>query len=214
MSLILFLSCENSKKKLNTEKIAEKDTLIYTVSAKILDNTYRADYRSSMMLYVITKTDTLIALKEDGLSPIPLKFEDYNKDGMLDIRYGYNSNYFYETIMLFNPKTKQFKKIENIDNPEYAYSKKIKNTDLYFSYSPNGCGKNNWESYLFTIEDYKIALKGYIKYKQCVDDEKGMYVFKIVNGEKVLIEKIDLKVAENIELENHWINNLTKIASP
>ncbi|MEO8236562.1 MAG: hypothetical protein ABI576_00540 [Flavobacterium sp.] len=214
LSCMLLFSCEHSKKKLITEKIKEKDTLIYTVSAKILDNTYRADYRSNMILYVITKNDTLITQKEEGLSPVPLKFEDYNKDGMLDIRYGYNSNYFFETIMLFNRKTKQFRKIENIDNPEYAYSKKIKNTDLYFSYSPNGCGKNNWESYLFSIEDYKVVPKGHIEYKQCADDEKGMYVFRIKNDEKILIEKVGLKEADNKELENLWINYLKKIASP
>jgi hypothetical protein len=117
-------------------------------------------------------------------------------------------------IMLFIPKTNQFRKIENIDNPEYAYSKKIKNTDFYFSYSPNGCGKNNWESYLFSIVDYKVVPKGHIEYKQCVDDEKGMYVFRIKNDEKILIEKVDLKEADNKELENHWINYLKKIASP
>jgi len=213
LSSILLFSCEHSKKKLITEKIKEKDTLIYTVSAKILDNTYRADYRSNMILYVITKNDTLVAQKEEGLSPVPLKFEDYNKDGILDIRYGYNSNYYYyETIMLFNRKTKQFRKIENIDNPEYAYSEKIKNTDLYFSYSPNGCGKNNWESYLFSIKDYKVVPKALIQYKQCLDDEKGMYVFRIKNDEKILIEKIGLQEADNKELKNHWINYLNKIA--
>jgi hypothetical protein len=213
-SSILLLSCVNSNKKVVTKKVIEKDTLIYSVSAKILDGNYHADYRSSMMLYVITKNDTLIAQKEEGLSPIPLKFEDYNSDGILDIRYGYNSNYFYEMIMLFEPKTKQFRKIEDIDNPEYANSNNINNTDLHYSFSPNGCGKNNWESYLFTVKDFKVVTVGLIEYKQCVDDEKGMYVFKINGTEKILIDKIDLKEADKKELEKHWNGYLKKVASP
>ena len=203
------ISCNQSKKK----KIVEKDTLIYSVSAKILNEKYRADYRSNMILYIINKNDTLIAKKEEGLSPIPLKFEDFNNDGFLDIRYGYNSNYFYEMIMLFNPQNKQFKNVEDIDNPEYANSNIIKNTNLHYSFSPNGCGKNNWESYLFSIKDYKVEPKGLIEYKQCVDDKKGMYVFKINNGKKVLIEQVSLQDADKKKLENHWNQYLKKIAS-
>ena len=212
-SSILLCSGEQSKLKLITN-IIEKDTLIYSVSAKILGTSYRADYRSNMMLYVInSKNDTLIA-QEEILSPVPLKFEDFNKDGALDIRYGYNSNYFYEKILLFDTKTKKFIKIEGIDTPEYAYSRKIKNTNLYYSYSPNGCGKNNWISYLFSIKDYKILPKGLIEYKQCMDDKKGMYIYKINNEKEILIDKIKLKEADKKELERHWKEHLNKIASP
>lgn len=60
-------------------------------------------------------------------------------------------------------KTKRFRKIEDIDNPECAYSKNIKGTDLYYSFSPNGYGKNNWVSYLFSIKDSKVNPKGLIE---------------------------------------------------
>ena len=109
---MLLISCENSNKKIIAKKIKEKDTLIYSVEAKILGENYHADYRSNIMLYVVIKNDTLIDQKEEGLSPIPLKFEDYDNDGNLDIRFGYNSNYFYEMIMMFDSKTKKFRKIE------------------------------------------------------------------------------------------------------
>ena len=214
LSSMLLISCENSNKKIIAKKIKEKDTLIYSVEAKILGENYHADYRSNMMLYVVIKNDTLIDQKEEGLSPIPLKFEDYENDGNLDIRYGYNSNYFYEMIMMFDSKNKKFRKIENIDNPEYANSNKIANTDLYYSFSPNGCVKNNWESYLFLVKNYKVVPVGHIEYKQCVDDEKGMYVFEINGLDKILIDKLDLKEADKKELEKHWTGYLKKIAIP
>ena len=217
----LLLSCNQPKKKKtvknNIEKItkkdSDKDTLIYSVSTKIQNEKYTADYRSNMVLYIIRKNDTLITQKQEGLSPIPLKFEDFNHDGFLDIRYGYNSNYFYEMIMLFDFQTKQFKKIEDIDTPEYANSSIVKKTNLYYSFSPNECGKNNWESYLFSIKNYKVETKGLIQYKQCEDDEKGMYVFKIDNDKEIFIEKISLKEADKMQLENHWIKYLKKITS-
>lgn len=214
LSSILFFSCQHPQKKVVVKKNKQKDTLVYSIKAEILSQKYHADYRSNSMLYLINKNDTLIAQKEEGLSPVPLKFEDYNGDGNLDIRYGYNSNYYFEMVILFDSKTKQFRKIENIDNPEYSYSKKLKKTDLYFSYSPNGCEKNNWESYLFSIENFKVLPLGRIKYKQCVDDEKGMYVFKINGKEKVLIDKLDLKKVDEKELEKHWEGYLDKLASP
>ncbi|TRX35060.1 hypothetical protein [Flavobacterium restrictum] len=213
-SIILF-SGEHLKKKVIVRNVREKDTLIYSVSAKILGTTYHADYRSNSILYVInSKNDTITKQEEIGIAPNSLKFEDFNKDGTLDIRYGYNSNYYYEMILLFDSKTKKFRKIEDIDIPEYAYSKKNKNTDLYYSYSPNGCGKNNWTSYLFSINDYKIIPKGLIEYRQCVDDKKGMYVFKINNEKKILIDKITLKEADKKQLEKQWNEHLKKIASP
>lgn len=226
-SLLILSSCEHSKKKTKTNNIKEKDTisnkvtfknskekdtLIYSFKTN-LDVPYRADYRSNNRLYVITKNDTLINQEEIGIIENTLRFEDYNNDGYFDLRYAYNSNYIYEMIMLFDSKAKLFRKIENIDIPEHAYSSNIKNTDLYYSYSPNGCGKNNWESYLFSISDYKVKPKGLIEYKQCVDDKKGMYVFKINGDEKVLIDMINLKEADKKKLENHWNKYLKKIAN-
>ncbi len=210
LAVFLLFSCEHSTKKKQQKIVVNKDTLIYSVSAKILKDNYRADYRSNMMLYVINKKDTLIIRKEEGLSPIALKFEDFNNDHILDIRYGYNSNYFYEMILLFDPKIKQFREIEDIDNPEYANSNKIKNTNLYYSFSPNECGKNNWISYLFSIKDYKVVPEALIEYKQCTDDEKGMYFYKINNGKEVLIDKLDLKKVNDQKLENHWNDYLKK----
>ncbi|REG88540.1 hypothetical protein [Flavobacterium aquicola] len=213
-SIILF-SGEHLKKKVIDRNARKKDTLIYSASGKILGSTYQADYRSNSILYVInSKKDTITKQEEIGIAPNSLKFEDFNKDGKLDIRYGYNSNYYYEMILLFDSNTKKFKKIENVDSPEYAYSKKIKNTDLYYSYSPNGCGKNNWISYLFSIKDYKIIPKGLIEYRQCINDKKGMYVFKIDIEKKILIDKVNLKESDKKSLETQWNLYRKKIASP
>lgn len=212
LSSLLLFSGEHLHKKVPSRNIRENDTLMYSVSAKILGTTYRADYRSNSFLYIIrSKNDTITRQEEIGIAPNSLKFEDFDKDGNLDLRYGYNSNYYYEMILLFEPKTKKFRKIEDIDIPEYAYSQKIKNTNVYYSYSPNGCGKNNWISYLFSIEDHKIIRKGLIEYRQCMDDKKGMYVFKIRNEKKILIDKITLKVADTKKLEKHWKEHLKKI---
>ena len=114
-SIILF-SGENLKKKVIFRNVREKDTLIYSVSAKNLGTTYQVDYRSNSILYVInSKNDTITKQEEIGIAPNSLKFEDFNKDGTLDIRYGYNSNYYYEMILLFDSNTKKFRKIEDIE---------------------------------------------------------------------------------------------------
>jgi hypothetical protein len=150
----------------------------------------------------------LIKRKEEGISPVPLVFEDYNNDGYLDVRFGYNSNYYYETILLFIPKLKIFRQIDGIDNCDYAYSKNIKGIDFYYSYSPRACGKNNWISKLFVIKDFKITALGLIKHKQCEDEEKGMYVYRLSNDKEILIQKFSIN--ESDSYEDYWINNYAK----
>ena len=208
LSAILIISCGNSNLLANNDKLS-KDTLVYSVSAIIAGESFRADYRSNSMLYIInSKSDTLLNKKEDGISPVPLVFEDFNNDGFLDIRYGYNTNYYYEMILLFIPKKKGFREIDGIDNSDYAYSKNIKGTDFYYSYSPHGCGKNNWISKLYVIKDFKIIDVGLIKYKQCKDDDKGMYVYRLSNDKENLIKKFSIN--ETDSYEDYWINNYEK----
>ncbi|MES2544276.1 MAG: hypothetical protein V4548_05285 [Bacteroidota bacterium] len=214
-NFLFFFSCGyHSKKVILSQNIEYKDTLIYSVSAKILEDNYRADYRSNMFLYIInSKNDTLIAQREEGLSPVPLIFEDFNNDNLLDIRYGYNSNYFFEMILLFDPKTKQFVKINGIDSPDYAYSENIKGTELYYSYTPDGCGKNNWISNLFLVKDFKIIPIGIIKYKQCMDDEKGVYVYSISEEKETLMTSFSI-IEANRHRESffkyYWKKNYKK----
>ena len=208
MSSILIISCGNSNLRANSDKLS-KDSLVYSVSAIIAGENYRADYTSDSMLIIInSQNDTLINRKVVGISPVPLVFEDYNNDGYLDVRYGYNSNYYYEMILQFIPKIKGFRQIDGIDNCDYAYSKNIKGTDLYYSYSPHGCGKNNWISKLFVIKDFKITAIGLIKYKQCEDDDKGMYVYRLSSDKEILIKKFSIN--ETDSYEDYWINNYEK----
>ena len=111
-------------------------------------------------------------------------------------------------------KEKNFRVIDSIDNPEFANSKKLVNSNFYYSYSPNGCGKNNWVSYLFLIVNFKVKPVAYIDYKQCEGDEKGMYLYKFQRGTKLLIEKLDRKESEINDLEFEWKSLMNKIASP
>ena len=129
----------------------------------------------------------------------------------LDIRYGYNSNYCYETVLLFDPKTKEFKKINGIDEPENSNSKNIKGTDFYFSHAPNGCGKNNWISRLLLIQNNTITPLGLIDYKQCDGDNKGIYVFQLTKGKPKLISKLTLPQPDNFDFEKYWIKNYKKL---
>ncbi|MBN2892118.1 MAG: hypothetical protein JXL97_09640 [Bacteroidales bacterium] len=205
LSFILFVSCGNSNLPTNNV-VLSKDSLVYSVSAVIDGECYNADYRSNSVLYITNSmNDTLIKKKEEGISPVQLVFEDFNNDGYLDIRYGYNSNYYFEMILLFIPETKEFKQIENNDDCDYAYSKNIKGTDFYYSFSPYLCGKNNWISKLYVIKDLKIKDKGLIHYKQCKDDDKGMYIYRLSDDNEILIKKFSLKEAVNYE--NYWIDN-------
>ncbi len=207
----IMLSCKNSESRTFSETENQKDSII----SKSSDKNYIANYRSNSRLYLINrKNDTLINIKEDGIAPNSIKFEDFDGDGNNDLKYGFSSNYYYEKVWLYNQKEKSFRVVDSIDHPEFAYSKKLEDSNFYYSFSPNGCGKNNWISYLFSIENFKIKPKGFLEYRQCVNDEKGMYVFKIVDGRKVLDEKINLNEANQKDLNQNWKKFINKIASP
>ncbi|WP_291275728.1 hypothetical protein [Flavobacterium sp.] len=205
------LSCKNSENRAFSETESQKDSILYKSS----DKNYTASYGSNSRLYLTNrKNDTLINIMEEGVAPNSIKFEDFDGDGNNDLKYGFSSNYYYEKVWLYNQKEKSFRVIDSIDNPEFAYSKKLENSNFYYSFSPNGCGKNNWISFLFSIENFKIKPKGFLEYRQCVDDEKGMYVYKIANGKKVLVEKVNLKEADQKDLNQNWKKFINKIASP
>jgi hypothetical protein len=204
-------SCKNSENRTLSETENQKDSILYKSS----DKNYNASYRSNSRLYLTNlKNDTLINIQEEGVAPNSIKLEDFDGDGNNDLKYGFSSNYYYEKVWLYSKKEKNFRIIDSIDHPEFAYSKKLENSNLYYSYSPNGCGKNNWISFLFSIENFKIKPKGFLEYRQCIDDEKGMYVVKILNGKKVLVEKVNLKEADQKDLYQNWKKYINKIASP
>ena len=79
---------------------------------------------------------------------------------------------------------------------------------FYYSYSPHGCGKNNWISKLYVIKDFKIIDVGLIKYKQCKDDDKGMYVYRLSSDKEILLKKFSIN--ETDSYEDYWINNYKK----
>lgn len=202
------LSCKNSENKILPEKESQEDSVL----SESTDKKYIANYRSNSRLYLINRTnDTLINIKEEGVEPNSIRLEDFDGDENTDLKYGFSSNYYYEKIWLYNQKEKSFRVIDSIDNPEFAYSKKLEKSNFYYSYTPNGCGKNNWISNLFSIENFKIQPKGFLEYKQCADDEKGLYFFKIVKGKKVLVEKVSLKKADKNDLNQKWKKFIHKI---
>jgi hypothetical protein len=148
-------------------------------------------------------------IKRDTLGDVPLrsiKIEDYNHDSVMDIRYGYNSNYFYENIFLYDFASKTWRELKNVKGPNYAYSKQIPNANVYYSYSADGCGKNNWLSYLFVINRFSVQPIGLLQYRQCADDEKGIYLYKVSKKGQKFKKKLPLKPVGNEDnfYERYW----------
>jgi hypothetical protein len=187
-----------------------RDSIIYHKTLHY--KTKRVDITfSASGVIVIKDLSAQTILKRDSIGrilPGEIRIEDYNNDGVKDIRYGYNSNYYCENVLLFDPASKTWKEIKDMNSTHFAYSQRIPQTQVYYSYSPDGCGKNNWVSYLFIIKDFTVKPIGLIQYKQCQDDQNGIYFYKIYKGTKKLLRKLPLQPMNKGNIyESYWIKN-------
>ena len=121
--------------------------------------------------------DTLYA--HDGYATNGFEFEDFNGDGILDVRVHQMTNVGgISDLIMFDQESKRFKEVEYFDN--YPSPTKIGNTEFYYSYHKSGCADFNWGSELFTIDDYQVIELGYIEGVGCDDEEKnGIFTYKV-----------------------------------
>ncbi|APY09542.1 hypothetical protein BWZ20_00120 [Winogradskyella sp. J14-2] len=147
-------------------------------------------------------------------NPFDFEFSDFNGDGYSDIRMNYVSNTpGLQELLLFDIKSNEFKKVKTFN--KYPNSKRIKDSDFYYSYHGSGCADNDWGSELFKIEGTQITELGKIQGLGCLEnDTNGIYIYKVIGSEKELIKYIKREQGYWKEkwdfIEKYWTENKTK----
>lgn len=107
---------------------------------------------------------------------------DFNKDGFCDLILPYSNGSYAEELYLFDKKRKGFHVVEEFRN--YSEPSSVKeHSNFYFSYKNVGCDDRTWESYLFTIENYRVVPLGKIFGQDCDGKLRNIYFFRIRGGD-------------------------------
>jgi hypothetical protein len=211
--LIGVTGCHVAADKTSDTKITETDsTLLHFDTATIAGEQYNAFFRTDDILYVINmKGDTI--LKEHELYR-DFVFEDFDGDGLTDIRIHYMSNVpGVQDLLLFDKEDKTFRKVDNLSScPD---PKRVLNTRLYYSYHRSGCADANWDSDLFFIENYKTHKIANIAGRECNNEgiKDGIYISRIEADKNIPIETMPIEKIEEYQkgkwqfIENYWNTN-------
>jgi hypothetical protein len=142
---------------------------------------------TSFEFKIIYNGDTLV---ENEYYPSDLIIDDFNNDGYPDIRTIFMGHIpLMCDLFLFDSVKQQFTKVKNFRS--VADPKNLLGTNLHYSYSKGGCADFYWYSYLFTIEDFELVLKGKIYGDGCNKDQDSnkILIYKITNEKTILFEK-------------------------
>lgn len=229
--LFFFLfSCQNDEKKVDDidkqlEIVVEEGRGIYKYPLEIdtltiggnefivFQNDPRDDNRMDLSI-LNSKGDTIYI--HDGFATNGFEFEDFDKNGLLDIRLNHITNVGgISELIFFDLKNKKFKPVKDFEN--FPSPIKIKETKFYYSYHRSGCSDLNWDSDLFYISDYQCFKIGNISGRGCVGEERnGIFINKILNGKEVEINwiKRDSGYYHNKWefIDNYWEKNFLKFA--
>ena len=218
------LNNEIKKNKIEVNKIKNvlnKKEVIYSIikdTLKIDKSFYfviQDDPRSEInrnLVILNDKSDTIY--KHDGFASNGFEFEDFDKDGTLDIRLNQISNTGgLSELIIFDKKTKEFRNVE--DFTRFFEPTKLKKTKLWYSYHRSGCADINWDSDLFYIQNFKAVRIGNISGKGCENEPKnGIFINKIIGDKKVLIKEIIREegyYGDKWEfIEKYWNENFKK----
>ena len=168
---------------------------------------------SKMNLTILnSKKDTVYI--HDNYASSGFKFEDFDNDGVLDIRlYQITNVGGISELIMFDSINSIFKPIINFDN--FPEPTKIKNSNLWFSYHRSGCADINWGSELFKIENFKAIEIGKIKGIGCENEaENGIFIYKINEEKETRVYYEKRKPGYYADkwdfIEKYWSNNYEK----
>lgn len=228
--LILLSSCKNDEKKVDElhEKFVnvveegmdfnkyplEIDTLtINDEEFIVIQNDSRDEERMNLLILNLKK-DTIYI--HDGFASNGFEFEDFDKNGLLDIRLNHITNVGgISELIFYDLESKRFKPIIGFE--DFPSPIKIEGSNFYYSYHRSGCADSNWDSDLFYISDFKCFKIGNISGRGCESEERnGIFISRIINEKEFEIEWIKRdKGYYNDKLEfidNYWKNNYLKFA--
>lgn len=158
------------------------DTLKINLEKFIVVQNHPRD-KKQMNLSIVNRNNDTVYI-HDGSATNGFKFEDFDNNGVLDIRlYQITNVGGVSELIFFDTKNKIFKAIEYFDSFEEPI--KIKNTKYWFSYHSSGCSDINWGSELFKIENFKAIRLGEIEGIGCENEkENGIFIYTVKGTSK------------------------------
>jgi hypothetical protein len=191
--VIFFTSCQiisgtngsESKSPSNQYPLEIKRLKIGSQEFEVIQNDPREEDRMNLVILDSHK-DTVYT--HDGFASNGFEFEDFDENGIFDIRLFHVSNVSGISELIFFDRGKQtFRAIENF--VYFPSPKKIKGTNYWYSYHRSGCGDQNWGSDMFKIKNYKaikLADMEGIGYSD-VEREYGIFVYRTNGDSRELI---------------------------
>ncbi len=163
------------------------DTTLIVNNNSIKINTKKINNNSMLFSVFCNSEITTIDTIHDCDALFKIELIDFDKDKNLDLMLTYIGNNPTYLLYLFDSENNSFRFINNYMSFPDAIQLRS-NSSFYYSYSRAGCADFNWESRLFTIENYKIVEKGYIWGQGC-EFETDKYpqeinIYKITNDDK------------------------------
>lgn len=210
LSLLLAFSYCNPKKQRSGKNVSnDKDTLYYEYEIAFIDE-HKFDFFIDLRgeFKIINELGEVEYSQKENITDFEVK--DFNSDGFLDVITYHPSNGYLCSLLIYNPDKEKFEFIENFY--KYSYSQNLDSSKFYYSYSGAGCAQNDWLSYLYSIENYKISVVGLIEGFGCLpNDTNGVYIYKISKNDTVLIQYIKdesgLGQKKFEFLDSYWKNN-------
>lgn len=188
------------------------DTLTIDGIDYIIFQSYPGRDTSSNLTIIDRKKDTVYIHRNYATNGFEL--EDFNNDGILDIRMYQLSNIGgISELIMYNKVSKSFQEILNFT--DFAEPKKIKNSIYWYSYQRAGCADVNWESKLFKIVDFRAMEVGEIDGIFCEHEpKKGIFIYRTKGKQKNLIHS-ENKWPEKFcdrwaYMEDYWTKNYKK----
>ncbi|WP_348717897.1 hypothetical protein [Tenacibaculum sp. 190130A14a] len=214
MTLIVFCSCKKQHETpKNDVKAALEERYFFDCKKKTINGTLfeACIKRPGNFTVVNAKGETVYQNKEN---PFDFEFSDFNGDGYSDIKMNYVSNTpGLQELLLFDKESNSFVEVQSFN--KFPNSKRIQETEFYYSYRGAGCADYDWKSELFKITESQITVYGIIKGFSCLENEtNGIYIYKIIDSEKKLLKYIKRDHGNWNKkwdfIEKYWTENLTK----
>lgn len=167
---------------------------------------------SELELRVLYKGDTVFRCER--LANNGFEFEDFDGDGITDIRLNYLSNTPGITdLVMFDAKALNFRLVTDFD--DYPDPLPVAGTKYYYSYHRSGCADENWGSELFYIENFKAIAIGEIEGIGCEDEERnGIFIYRLNGEERKEIKAITRKPGYYKDkwefIDKYWRSNYKK----
>jgi len=216
--LILYSSCkkdkdESEKNAIEQTKINQEDRFYFDCKKQIINEIeFEACIKRPGNFTIKNSERKIIYSHKDN--PFDFEFSGFNGDEFPDIKMNYASNTpGLQELLLFDIKTNEFREVKSFN--KYPNSKRINDSDFYYSYHGSGCADNDWGSELYKIVENEITELGKIQGLGCLENDKnGIYIYKVNGSKKQLLKYTKREQGYWKEkwdyIEKYWTENKTK----